>query len=132
MVALMSMLFAFSFDILKYSEMSCIDAQTLIDRVYEYNQQSEFITTEDADEIVEVIKESVPSVLMKDQNSIIDNETKQEKWNRGLDIFIESVIKPDPSLRQCAHNQRCYHELMDVRQDVLDYLKSNDGHDKTY
>ena len=38
MVALMSMLFAFSFDILKYSEMSCIDAQTLIDRVYEYNQ----------------------------------------------------------------------------------------------
>ena len=50
----------FSFDILKYSEMSCIDAQTLIDRVYEYNQQSEFITTEDADEIVEVIKESVP------------------------------------------------------------------------
>jgi len=40
--------------------MSCPDAQTLIDRVYEYNQQSEFITTEDADEIVEVIKESVP------------------------------------------------------------------------
>ena len=61
---------------------------------------------------------------MKDQNSIIDNETKQEKWNRGLDIFTESVIKPDPSLRQCAHNQRCYHELMDVRQDVLDYLKT--------
>ena len=124
MVALMTVLFAFSFDILKYSEMSCIDAQTLIDRVYEYNQQSEFITTKDADEIVEVIKESVPSVLMKDQNSITDNESKQEKWNRGLDIFIESVIKPDPSLRQCAHNQRCYHELMDVRQDVLDYLKT--------
>ena len=55
MVALMTVLFAFSFDILKYSEMSCIDAQTLIDRVYEYNQQSEFITTKDADEIVEVI-----------------------------------------------------------------------------
>mgnify|MGYP003121286828 FL=1 len=65
---------------------------------------------------------------MKDQNSIIDNETKQEKWNRGLDIFIESVIKPDPSLRQCAHNQRCYHELMDVRQDVLNYLKSKRWH----
>ena len=61
---------------------------------------------------------------MKDQNSITDNETKQEKRNRGLDIFIESVIKPDPSLRQCAHNQRCYHELMDVRQDVLNYLKT--------
>ena len=64
MVALMSILFAFSFDILKYSEMSCIDAQTLIDRVYEYNQQSEFITTKDADEIVEVIKESVPECCL--------------------------------------------------------------------
>ena len=43
MVALISA-FAFSFDMLKYSEMSCIfDAQTLIDRVYEYNNQSEFI-----------------------------------------------------------------------------------------
>ena len=60
MITLMSMLFALSFDTLKYSEMSCIDAQTIIDRVYEYNQQSEFITKEDADEIVEVIKESTP------------------------------------------------------------------------
>ena len=52
---------------------------------------------------------------MKDQNAIIDDETKQVKWNRGLDLFTESVLKPDPSLRQCAHNQQCYHELMDVR-----------------
>ena len=42
---------------------------------------------------------------MKDQYTIDDGESKQEKWNRGLDIFIESVIKPDPALRQCAHNQ---------------------------
>ena len=60
MVALMSMLFAFSFDILKYSEMSCDDAQTLIDRVYEYQKQSEFINLDDANEIVEVVKESTP------------------------------------------------------------------------
>ena len=60
MVALMSVLFALSFDTLNYSEMSCIDAQNIIDRVYEYNKQSEFITREDADEIVEVIKESTP------------------------------------------------------------------------
>ena len=60
MVALMTVLFAFSFDILKYSEMSCDDAQTLIDRVYEYQQQSEYITIGDANEIVEVVKESVP------------------------------------------------------------------------
>ena len=60
MIGLIPLLFAFSFDTLKYSEMSCPDAQTLIDRVYEYDQQSEFLTIEDADEIVEVIKESVP------------------------------------------------------------------------
>ena len=60
MVSLITLLFAFSFDTLKYSEMSCVDAQNIIDGVYEYNQQSEFLTTEDADEIVEVIKESVP------------------------------------------------------------------------
>tara|TARA_Y100000015_G_scaffold36913_1_gene38477 strand:- start:140 stop:331 length:192 start_codon:yes stop_codon:yes gene_type:complete len=60
MITLMSLLFAISFDSLNYSDMSCIDAQTIIDRVYEYNQQSEFITKEDADEIAEVIKESTP------------------------------------------------------------------------
>ena len=56
---------------------------------------------------------------MKDQNNINDEESKRDKWNRGLDIFIESVIKPDPALRQCAHNQRCYHELMDARNTRL-------------
>ena len=59
---------------------------------------------------------------MKDQNTIPDNESKQDKWNRALDIFIESVLKPDPTLRQCAHNQKCYHELLEVRQQVLEKL----------
>ena len=61
---------------------------------------------------------------MKDQNSIKDYDSEQEKWNRGLDIFIESVIKPDSSLRQCAHNQKCYHELLEVRSEVLKHLKT--------
>ena len=66
---------------------------------------------------------------MNDQNQIADEENKQDKWNRGLDIFIESVIKPDPALRQCAHNQLCYNELMDWRQKMLDLLQNyeNDG-----
>ena len=55
---------------------------------------------------------------------MIDSESKQDKWNRGLDLFIESVLKPDYELRKCAHNQMCYHELMDVRQDVLNYLNT--------
>ena len=61
---------------------------------------------------------------MKDQNPISDTESKDVKWNRGLDLFIESVHKPDHELRQCAHNQKCYNELMEVRATVLDYLKT--------
>ncbi len=58
-----------------------------------------------------------------DQNSIdVDTETKSEKYNRGLDIFIESVHKPDNRLRACAHNQKCYNELLEIREDVLRYL----------
>ena len=60
MIGLISLLFALSFDTLSYSNMSCDDAQTLIDRVYEYQKQSEFIKLDDANEIVEVVKESVP------------------------------------------------------------------------
>ena len=61
---------------------------------------------------------------MKDQNSINENETPDEKWNRGLDLYIESVQKPDNQLRSCAHNQKCYNELMQVREHVLDYVKT--------
>ena len=61
---------------------------------------------------------------MKDQNSINENETPDEKWNRGLDLYIESVHKPDNQLRSCAHNQKCYNELMAVREHVLEYVKT--------
>ena len=61
---------------------------------------------------------------MKDQNTILDNETYDEKWNRGLDLYIESVHKPDHALRGCAHNQKFYNELMAVREQVLEYLKT--------
>lgn len=53
-----------------------------------------------------------------------DGESKRDKWNRGLDLFIESVLKPDSELRQCAHEQRCYHELMDIRRNILEHLDS--------
>lgn len=42
----------------------------------------------------------------------------------ALTLFEESVLKPDHKLRQCARNQGCYDELMQVRQHVLDYLSS--------
>ena len=61
---------------------------------------------------------------MKDQNTITEKETQKEKYNRGLDIFIESVQKPDNQLRACAHNQKCYNELMEIRVSVLEHLKT--------
>ena len=61
---------------------------------------------------------------MKDQNSIPDDETYTEKWNRAVDIFIESVHKPDNELRSCAHNQKCFNELMSVREHVISHLRT--------
>ena len=61
---------------------------------------------------------------MKDQNSNLENENQDQKWNRGLDLYIESVHKPDPALRGCAHNQKCFNELMAVREEVLVFLKT--------
>ena len=52
------------------------------------------------------------------------NEHDDQKFNRGLDLFTESVLKPDDELRQCAHNQKCYHELMYIRSYVIEYLKT--------
>ena len=61
---------------------------------------------------------------MKDQTTIHENEYADQKWNRGLDLYIESVHKPDHQLRACAHNQKCFNELMAVRSQVLEHLKT--------
>ena len=52
---------------------------------------------------------------MHDQNSINKNETPSQKYQRALDLFTESVMKPDPDLRGCAYNQNCFSELMEIR-----------------
>ena len=48
-----------------------------------------------------------------------DKETKRRD---ALTIFMESVHKPDTRLRSCAHNQDCFNELMEWREEVLQYL----------
>ena len=47
---------------------------------------------------------------------------KEIKRRDALTIFIESVHKADNRLRGCAHNQECYNELMEWREEVLAYL----------
>ena len=60
---------------------------------------------------------------MKDQNTVTQEETKSEKWERGKTLFLESLYKADHQLRGCAHNQKCYHELMEIREEVIDIVK---------
>ena len=60
---------------------------------------------------------------MKDQASI-GQESSAIKYDRALSLFTESVMKPDHDLRGCAHNQGCYDELMEIREHVLEYLKT--------
>ena len=55
---------------------------------------------------------------MKEQ----DNEN--DKWNRAVSLFVESVLKPDSELRQEAHEQECFHEIMYVREIMLEHLKT--------
>lgn len=52
-----------------------------------------------------------------------DSMEKSEKRERALTLFTESVLKPDQELRQCAHNQECFHEFMEWREEVLEFLK---------
>ena len=60
---------------------------------------------------------------MKDQASV-GSESPDIKYDRALSLFTESVMKPDHDLRGCAHNQGCYDELMEIREHVLEYLKT--------
>mgnify|MGYP003126201593 CR=1 FL=1 len=58
---------------------------------------------------------------MTDQKTL--DETKQEKWDRGKTLLLESLHKPDSRLRGCAHNQECYHELMEIRDQVIEMVR---------
>jgi len=49
--------------------------------------------------------------------------SKDDKIRLAHALFVESVIKPDSELRQQAHEQQCYHELMEWRDQVLEFLE---------
>ena len=60
---------------------------------------------------------------MRDQGSVGD-ESPEIKYDRALSLFEESVLAPDHKLRGCAHNQGCFDQLMEIREHVLEYLKT--------
>ena len=60
---------------------------------------------------------------MKDQGKIkVDSQF--DKWDRAKSLLLESLYKPDDALRSCSHNQQCYHEMMSLRDQTIEYVKS--------
>ena len=49
-------------------------------------------------------------------------DEKSQKRRDALGLLYESVLKPDTALRQCAHNQKCFNELMEWRSEILEHL----------
>jgi hypothetical protein len=47
---------------------------------------------------------------------------KHQKRRDAFNLFYESVLKPDHELREVAHEQQCYYELMEWRQEILTHL----------
>tara|TARA_B100001115_G_C15799564_1_gene395220 strand:- start:569 stop:781 length:213 start_codon:yes stop_codon:yes gene_type:complete len=60
---------------------------------------------------------------MKDQSNIPVGSVS-EKWDRARDLLLESLYKPDDSLRSCSHNQHCFDEMMTLRDGVIEYVKN--------
>ena len=50
------------------------------------------------------------------------DDLKRQKRLDAFNLFYESVLKPDHELRQAAHEQLCYHELLEWRGEILAYL----------
>ena len=60
---------------------------------------------------------------MKDQKTLDEELTPLDRWDRARGLMLESLYKPDNHLRSCSHNQKCYNELMEIREEVLGIVK---------
>ena len=60
----------------------------------------------------------------EDKEMTSEDPTQYEKWDRGKTLMLESLHKPDDRLRGCAHNQKCYHELIEIREQVIEMVQN--------
>ena len=82
-------------------------------------------TIESQQKEIEKLKRVIELVEMElDQNKFYDDWVMipTSKEQAALDLFIESVYKPDFELRAESREQGCYEELMELRQQVIDML----------
>ena len=97
-------------------------------------QLGQMITTMTTNPIEKVVKLTDPKTIVDGSEvSMTAPDTDgtelrfildKEKFNSALNLFAESVMKPDHALRQCSHNQKCYHELMYIREYILEHLNT--------
>ena len=50
--------------------------------------------------------------------------SQYEKWDRAKTLVLESLHKPDDKLRGCAHNQQCYYEMIEIRNQVIEMVQN--------
>ena len=84
-------------------------------------------TIEVQQEEISKLKRVIELVEMElDQNKFYDDWVMipTSKEQAALDLFIESVYKPDFELRAASREQECFDELMALRQEVIDYLQN--------
>ena len=60
---------------------------------------------------------------MKDQKSLDTKPTSYESWDLAKGILLESLHKPDHHLRSCAHNQECFEDGIQIRDQLIEYVK---------
>lgn len=47
-----------------------------------------------------------------------------DKWDRGRTLLLESLYKPDTKLRGCAYDQKCFDEMIGIRDEVIEYVRN--------
>ena len=51
------------------------------------------------------------------------DQNQADKWDRGKTLLLESLYKPDTKLRGCAYNRGCYDEMLELRDEVINYVR---------
>jgi hypothetical protein len=48
------------------------------------------------------------------------------EYDEAMDLFIQSLLKPDHELRTIAKQANCLDELLQIRDDMVKYLQDKD------
>ena len=48
---------------------------------------------------------------------------KTPEYQEAMDLFIQSLLKPDHELRNIAKEANCLDELLQIRDDMVKYLQ---------